>query len=65
MFFISKNSCDDMLNIIKEKDYWTKNYTSTSITLEKGRIIRLKPSNLVYVNPHKVKMTLILPMLII
>ena len=54
-----------MLNIIKEKldlspDLkkkidWAKNYTSTSITLEKGHLIRFEPSNLVYVDPHKVK----------
>ena len=54
-----------MLNIIKEKldlrpDLkkkidWAKNYTSTSITLEKGHLIRLEPSNLAYVDPHKVK----------
>ena len=62
---MSKKGCDDMLNIIKEKldlspDLkkkidWTKNYTSTSITLEKGHLIRLEPSNLAYVDPHKVK----------
>ena len=56
-----------MLNIIKEKldlspDLkkkidWAKNYTytPTSITLEKGHLIRLEPSNLAYVDPHKVK----------
>ena len=56
--------CDDMLNIIKEKlDLspelkkkidWAKNYTSTPIKLEKGHLIRLEPSNLAYVDPHKV-----------
>ena len=54
-----------MLNIVKEKldlspDLkkkidWAKNYTSTPIKLEKGHLIRLEPSNLAYVNPHKVK----------
>ena len=63
-FFVSKKGCDDMLNIIKEKldlspDLkkkidWAKNYTSTPITLEKGHLIRLEPSNLAYVDPHKV-----------
>ena len=53
-----------MLNIIKEKldlspDLkkkidWAKNYTSTSITLEKGHLIRLEPSNLAYVDLPKV-----------
>ena len=62
---MSKKGCDNMLNIIKEKldlspDLkkkidWAKNYTSTSITLEKGHLIRLEPSNLAYVDPHKVK----------
>ena len=64
-FFVFKKGCDDMLNIIKEKldlspdlkkkINWAKNYTSTSITLEKGHLIRLEPSNLAYVDPHKVK----------
>ena len=54
-----------MLNIIKEKlDLrpelakkidWAKNYTSTSITLEKGHLIRLEPTNIAYVDPHKIK----------
>ena len=62
---LSKKGCDDMLNITKEKldlslDLkkkidWAKNYTSTSITLEKGHLIRLEPSNLAYVDPYKVK----------
>ena len=63
-FFVFKKGCDDMLNIIKEKldlsPYlrkkinWASKYTSTSITLEKGALIRLEPSNLAYVDPHKV-----------
>ena len=63
-FFVSKKGCDDMLNIIKEKldlspDLkkkidWAKKYTSTPIKLEKGHLIRLEPSNLAYVDPHKV-----------
>ena len=63
-FFVFKKGCDDMLNIIKEKldlspDLkkkidWAKNYTSTPITLKKGHLIRLEPSNLAYVDPHKV-----------
>ena len=53
-----------MLNIIKEKlDLspelakridWAKNYTSTPITLENGYLIKLEPSNLAYVDPHRV-----------
>lgn len=59
-----KKGCDYMLNIIKEKldlspDLkkkidWAKKYTSTPIKLEKGHLIRLEPSNLAYVDPHKV-----------
>ncbi len=53
-----------MLNIIKEKleispdlkkkINWAKNYTSASITIEKGALIKLKPTNIAYVDPHKV-----------
>ena len=53
-----------MLNIIKEKldlspdlrkkINWASKYTSTSITLEKGHLIKLEPTNLAYVDPHKV-----------
>ena len=54
----------DMLNVVKEKlelspdlrkkINWASKYTSTSITLEKGHLIKLEPSNLAYVDPHKV-----------
>ena len=54
-----------MLNIIKEKldlspdlkkkINWASKYTSTSITLEKGTLIKLEPTNIAYVDPHKVK----------
>ena len=54
-----------MLNIIKEKldlspdlkkkINWASKYTSTSITLEKGALIKLEPTNIAYVDPHKVK----------
>ena len=53
-----------MLNIIKEKldlspdlkkkINWASKYTSTSITLEKGTLIKLEPTNIAYVDPHKV-----------
>ena len=51
-----------MLNIVKEKLDLSPdlkkmiiglNYTSTSITLEKGHLIRLELSNLAYVDPHQ------------
>jgi len=51
-----------MLNIIKEKldlspdlkkkINWASKYTSTSITLEKGALIKLEPTNIAYVDPH-------------
>ena len=63
-FFVFKKGCDDMLNIIKEKldlspdlkkkINWASKYTSTPITLEKGHLIKLEPTNLSYVEPHKV-----------
>ncbi len=63
-FFVFKKGCDDMLNIIiekldlspdlKKKIDWAMNYTSTPIKLEKGHLFRLEPSNLAYVDPHKV-----------
>lgn len=53
-----------MLNIIKQeinlspelkkKIDWAKKYTSSEITLKKGTLIRLEPTNLAYVEPHKV-----------
>ena len=53
-----------MLNIIKEKldlspelkkkINWASKYTSTSITLKKGHLIKLEPTNIAYVEPHKV-----------
>ena len=53
-----------MLNVVKEKlelspdlrkkINWASKYTSTSITLEKGALIKLEPTNIAYVDPHKV-----------
>ena len=53
-----------MLNVVKEKlelspDLRKKinltcKYTSTSITLKKGALIKLEPTNIAYVDPHKV-----------
>ena len=52
-----------MLNIIKEKleispnlkkrINWASKYTSTPIKLEKGHLIKLEPTNIAYVDPHK------------
>ena len=52
-----------MLNVIKEKlelcpdlrkkINWVSKYTSTSIALKKGALIKLEPTNIAYVDPHK------------
>lgn len=39
---------------MKKKIDWTKNYTSTPITIEKGQIIKLLTTNLAYIEPPKV-----------
>ena len=54
-----------MLNIVKEKlnlspelkkkITWAFNYTSTPLEIEKGHLIKLEPTNVAYVDPHKVK----------
>ena len=44
----------DLSSNLKKKINWAKKYTSTPIKLEKGYLIRLEPSNLAYVDPHKV-----------
>ena len=44
----------DLSPDLKKKIDWAKKYTSTPIKLEKGHLIRLEPSNLAYVDPHKV-----------
>ena len=53
-----------MLNVVKEKlelspdlrkkINWASKYTSTSITLEKGALIKLELTNIAYVEPHSV-----------
>ena len=53
MFNIIKEKLD-LSPDLKKKINWAKNYTSASITLQKGYLIRLEPSNLAYVDPHKV-----------
>lgn len=39
---------------LKKKINWAKKYTYTDIELKKGRLIRLEPTNVAYVDPHKV-----------
>ena len=53
-----------MLNVVKEKlelspdlrkkINWASKYTSTSISLEKITLIKLEPTNIDYVDPHKI-----------
>ena len=44
----------DLSPDLKKKINWASKYTSTPITLEKGHLIKLEPTNLAYVDPHKV-----------
>jgi hypothetical protein len=63
-FFVVGKVVIDMLNVVKEKlelspdlrkkINWASKYTSTSISLEKGALIKLEPTNIAYVDPHKV-----------
>ena len=53
MFNIIKEKLD-LSPDLKKKIDWAKNYTSTPITIEKGQIIKLLPTNLAYIEPHKV-----------
>lgn len=38
---------------IKSRIDWAKNFTRTNPTLEKGKLIVLEPTNIAYVEPHK------------
>lgn len=40
--------------ILKKKITWTSKYTNVDIKIEKGNLIRLEPTNIAYVEPHKV-----------
>jgi|SRR5574344_1061917 hypothetical protein len=63
-FCVQKKGWNDMLNIInqklnlspelRKKINWAKNYSNIDITIEKGSLIRLEPTNIAYVEPHKV-----------
>ena len=54
-----------MLNIVKEKleispdlkkrINWVIKYTSAGVSLENGSLIKLEPTNIAYVDPHKVR----------
>ena len=53
-----------MINIIKQEIHlspelekkidWASKYTNIDITIVKGTLIRLEPTNIAYVEPHKV-----------
>lgn len=53
MFNIIKEKLD-LSPDLKKKIDWAKNYPSTPITIEKGQIIKLLPTNIAYIEPHKV-----------
>ena len=40
--------------ILKKKLNWAKNYTNTTLSIKKGTLIRLEPTNIAYVKPHEV-----------
>lgn len=44
----------DLSPELEKKIYWAKNYSSVSITVKKGHLIKLEPTNIAYVDPHKV-----------
>lgn len=40
--------------ILKKKINWASKYTNINITIENGALIRLEPTNIAYIEPHKV-----------
>ena len=42
---------DDLLKKIN----WAKNFSGEKIQIEKGKLIKLLPTNIAYVEPHKIK----------
>ena len=40
---------------LRKKITWAKNYSNIDIKVERGSLIRLEPTNVAYVKPHKVK----------
>ncbi len=44
----------DLSPTLKKKIAWAKNYTSSNLIVENGYLIRLEPTNLAYVEPHKI-----------
>ena len=39
---------------LRKKINWAKKYASANIELKKGALIKLEPTNIAYVEPHKV-----------
>ncbi len=44
----------DLSPTLERKINWAKNYTKINIRVEKGHLIKLEPTNIAYVDPHKV-----------
>ena len=44
----------DLSPTLERKINWAKNYTNIKIRVEKGHLIKLEPTNIAYVDPHKV-----------
>ena len=51
------NIINQKLNLspeLRKKINWAKNYSNIDITIEKGSLIRLEPTNIAYVEPHQI-----------
>ena len=40
--------------VLKKKITWASKYTNINITIENDALIRLEPTNIAYIEPHKV-----------
>lgn len=40
--------------VLKKKITWASKYTNINITIKNGALIRLEPTNIAYIEPHKV-----------
>ncbi len=53
MIKIIKQKLDLSPTLLKKID-WAKNYITSNLIIENGYLIRLEPTNIAYVEPHKV-----------
>jgi len=45
---------------LEKKIKWAINYSSIKVEVQKGALIRLEPTNLAYVQPHRIEINEIL-----